>query len=79
MSPMNDTCQPRRMPVSLTAIFITLSVLGMLISAVGNSLIFSRHVQNKTTEDSGKLFASEHVIRELHANTSDGNLYLFSN
>lgn len=28
------------MPVSLTAIFITLSVLGMLISAVGNSLIF---------------------------------------
>ena len=40
---------------------------------------FSRHVQNKTAEDSGKLFASELVIRELHANTSDGDLYLFSN
>lgn len=39
---------------------------------------FSRHVQNKTTEDSSKLFAGEHVIRELHANTSNGGLYPFS-
>ncbi|XP_068691449.1 adenosine receptor A2b-like [Montipora foliosa] len=36
----NSTCKPANMPVHFTGIFLTLSVSGMLTSALGNSLIF---------------------------------------
>lgn len=36
----NNTCQPTDVPVYLTGIFVSLSVTGILTSALGNSLVF---------------------------------------